>query len=39
MKYYQRDFNDELKEKIKNTELGLKDHIERLLSENKSVFT
>lgn len=38
MKYHQRDFNDELKEKIKNTELALKDHIERLLSENKSVF-
>lgn len=38
MKYHQRDFNDELKEKIKNTELALKDHIKRLLSENKSVF-
>ncbi|MFZ0445442.1 MAG: hypothetical protein WAM95_12645 [Bacillus sp. (in: firmicutes)] len=38
MKYHQRDFNDELKEKIKNTELALKDYNERLLSENKSVF-
>lgn len=38
MKYHQRDFNDELKEKIINTELALKDYIERVLSENKSVF-
>jgi hypothetical protein len=38
LKYHRRDFNEELKEKIENTELALKDHIERLLSENKSVF-
>jgi hypothetical protein len=38
LKYQQKDFNVELKEKIKNTELALKDHIERLLKENKSVF-
>lgn len=38
MKYQHKDFNVELKEKIKNTEATLKDQIERLLKENKSVF-
>ncbi len=38
MKYHQRDFNGELIEEIKDTELALKDHIERLLNEHKSVF-
>lgn len=38
MKFQQTDFTEELMEKIKNTELTLKDYIERLLSEYKSVF-
>ena len=38
MKYQQRDFTSELREKIKNTELELKNHIERLLSKNKLIF-
>ncbi|MBA9028573.1 MULTISPECIES: hypothetical protein [Bacillaceae] len=38
MKYQHKDFNVELKEEIKNTESTLKDHIKRLLKENKSVF-
>jgi hypothetical protein len=38
MKYQHKDFNVELKEKIKNTESELKENIERLFKENKSVF-
>jgi hypothetical protein len=38
MKYQQKDFTEELKIKIKNTESALKEHIEKLLKENKSVF-
>ncbi|MEH7236451.1 hypothetical protein [Bacillus sp. JJ1562] len=38
MKYQHTDFSVELKEKIKNTELALKEHIERLLEENKFIF-
>jgi hypothetical protein len=38
MKYQQKDFTSELMGKIKNTEQALKDHIEKLLSENKPVF-
>ena len=38
MKYQQKDFDDKLKGKIKNTEVALKDLIEKLLSQNKSVF-
>jgi hypothetical protein len=38
MKYQHKDFNVELKEKIRNTESALKEHIERVLKENKSVF-
>ncbi|ALC85266.1 hypothetical protein AM499_05125 [Bacillus sp. FJAT-22090] len=38
MKYQQKVFNVELKEMIKNIESTLKEHIERLLKENKSVF-
>jgi hypothetical protein len=39
MKYQHKDFNVDLQEMIKNIESTLKDHIERLLKENKSVFT
>jgi hypothetical protein len=38
MKYQQKDFTEELRKKIKNTESALKKHIEKLLNENKSVF-
>nr|WP_263323155.1 hypothetical protein [Neobacillus sp. Marseille-Q6967] len=38
MKYQQKDFTEELREDIKHTEHVLKEHIERLLSENRSVF-
>jgi hypothetical protein len=38
MKYQQKDFTEDLKTKIKNTEAELKKHIEKLLTENKSVF-
>lgn len=38
MKFRQKDFSEELKEKIQNTELALKDHIEKLLSDYKSFF-
>lgn len=38
MKYQHKDFNVELKEMIKNIESTLKEHIERLLKENKYVF-
>lgn len=38
MKYQQKDFNEELKIKIKNIELALEEPIETLLNENKSVF-
>ena len=38
MKYQHKDFNVELKEKIRNTESALKEHIERVLKENKSIF-
>ncbi|MEH7417237.1 hypothetical protein V7266_18290 [Neobacillus drentensis] len=39
MKYQQKDFTEELKIKIKNTESALKEHIEKLLNKNKPVFT
>lgn len=39
MKYQQKDFTKELKIKIKNIESALKEHIEKLLNENKSVFS
>lgn len=39
MKYQQKDFTEELKIKIKNIESALKEHIEKLLNENKSVFS
>ncbi|WP_209369602.1 hypothetical protein [Priestia megaterium] len=38
MKYQQKDFTEELNLKIKNTESALKEHIEKLLNEKKSVF-
>lgn len=38
MKFQQTDFTEELKVKIKNTELILKEYIESLLSEYKPVF-
>ncbi|WP_394139955.1 hypothetical protein [Cytobacillus oceanisediminis] len=38
MKFQQSDFTDELKEKIKDTELALKKHVEKLENENRSVF-
>lgn len=38
MKYKQTDFTEELRDKINNTELILKDYIESLFSEYKSVF-
>src|SRR3954453_4531399 len=38
MKYQQKDFDEKLKGKIKNIEVALKDHIVKLLSQNKSVF-
>lgn len=38
MKYQQKDFTEELKMKIQNTESTLKNHIEKLLNENKPVF-
>lgn len=38
MKFQKTDFTEELKVKIKNTELTLKEYIESLLSEYKSVF-
>ncbi|UPO90150.1 hypothetical protein [Niallia sp. Man26] len=38
MKYKQTEFTGELRDKIKNTELILKDYIESLLDEYKSVF-
>ncbi|WP_338472511.1 hypothetical protein R4Z10_07145 [Niallia sp. XMNu-256] len=38
MKYQYKDFNMELKEKIKRMESVLKEHVERRLQENKSVF-
>jgi hypothetical protein len=38
MKYHQRDFNEELKQKIKTIEQTLKDYAEELLSEYKPVF-
>ena len=39
MKYQQKDFTEDLKTKIKKTEAELKKHIEKLLTENKSVFS
>jgi hypothetical protein len=39
MKYHQRDFNEELMQKINTIEQTLKDYIEELLSEYKPVFT
>ncbi|WP_191561301.1 hypothetical protein [Metabacillus idriensis] len=38
MKYQQRDFTPVLLEKIKNTEVILKEYIEGLMRENKSIF-
>lgn len=38
MKYEQKDFTEELKIKIKNTDSAIKKHIEKLLNENKTVF-
>lgn len=38
MKFQQSDFTDELKEKIIDTELALKKHVEKLVNENRSVF-
>lgn len=38
MKYLQRDFTPELRAKIEDTERVLKNHIELVLRENKSVF-
>jgi hypothetical protein len=38
MKYQQREFSEDLLEKIRNTEVALKDHIDRLLLKNKPVF-
>ncbi|RFU61006.1 hypothetical protein [Bacillus sp. V59.32b] len=38
MKYQQRDFTPELRAKIEDTERVLKNHIELVLRENKSVF-
>ncbi|GGB42962.1 hypothetical protein [Fictibacillus barbaricus] len=38
MKYQQRDFSEDLLEKIRNTEDALKDHIDRLLLKYKPVF-
>jgi hypothetical protein len=38
MKYQQKDFTEELRSKIKNIESAFKEHIEKILNENKSVF-
>ena len=38
MKYQQKDFTEELRSKIKNIELTLQKHIEKILNENKTVF-
>lgn len=38
MKFQQTDFTEEVKVKIKNTESALKDYIETLLREYKSIF-
>lgn len=38
MKYQQKDFTEELRKKIKNTESALKKHTEKLLDEYNSVF-
>jgi hypothetical protein len=38
MKFQQKDFDEKLKGEIKTNEVTLKDHIEELLSQNKSVF-
>jgi hypothetical protein len=38
MKYQQKDFTEELREKIKDTESELKKYVEKLLNENKSSF-
>ncbi|MEH6993358.1 hypothetical protein V7075_11655 [Neobacillus drentensis] len=38
MKFQQKDFDEKLKGEIKKNEVALKDHIEELLSQNKSVF-
>ena len=38
MKFIERDFSLELKERINNNEAALKELIEKLLEENKSVF-
>jgi hypothetical protein len=37
--YHQKDFTEELKIKIKNTESALKELIKQLVNENKSVFS
>ncbi|MDR7073540.1 hypothetical protein [Fictibacillus barbaricus] len=38
MKYQQKEFSEDLLEKIRNTEAALKDHIDRLLLKYKPVF-
>jgi len=38
MRYQQKDFTQELKTKIQETEAALKEHSEILLRENKSIF-
>ncbi|MTH55345.1 hypothetical protein GKZ89_18280 [Bacillus mangrovi] len=38
MKYKEKEFTSDLKEKIKNTEAALKSLIEKLVNENKPVF-
>ncbi|PWA11984.1 hypothetical protein DCC39_08335 [Pueribacillus theae] len=38
MKFRQKDFSEELKGKIRNTELALKSHVEKLLSSYKPIF-
>jgi hypothetical protein len=38
LKYQQKDFTENLKIKIKSTEAELKEQIEKVLTENKSVF-
>ncbi|MGM9923556.1 MAG: hypothetical protein ACI35R_04835 [Bacillus sp. (in: firmicutes)] len=38
MKYRQKDFTENVKIKIKNTEMALKELIEKMLEDNKAVF-
>lgn len=39
MKYQQKDFTEELRKKIENTESALKKHIEKLLNDYTTIFT